>query len=65
MCALLHRFRRDIVPSSRPTAPVRFLAPQVDALAVSMARPMQSVSMGSSEGFDMADRALHLAAKQG
>lgn len=38
---------------------------QVDALAGSMSRPMQSVSMGSSEGFDMADRALHMASKQG
>lgn len=38
---------------------------QVDALAGSMSRSMQSVSMGSSEGFDMADRALHLASKQG
>lgn len=38
---------------------------QVDALAGTMSRPMQSVSMGSSEGYDMADRALHLASKQG
>lgn len=38
---------------------------QVDALSGSMSRPMQSVSMGSSEGFDMAERALHLASKQG
>ena len=42
-----------------------FCWPQVDALAGSMSRPMQSVSMGSSEGFDMADRAMHLASKQG
>ncbi|CAM9106263.1 unnamed protein product [Ectocarpus fasciculatus] len=38
---------------------------KVDALSGSMSRPMQSVSMGSSEGFDMAERALHLASKQG
>ncbi|CAM9817587.1 unnamed protein product [Laminaria digitata] len=30
-----------------------------------MSRPMHSVSMGSSEGYDMADRALNIASKQG
>ncbi|CAM9128550.1 unnamed protein product [Discosporangium mesarthrocarpum] len=57
---------------ARPEAPVLLCSEpghdaswKVDALAESLACSMQSVSMGSTEGYEMADKAMALAAKSG